>query len=45
MKKRGRGFSILHKLSVQKNQVRKLARLCAEGYVHQREELGHPLLA
>jgi glycyl-tRNA synthetase alpha chain len=26
-------------------RVRKLARLCAEGYVHQREELGHPLLA
>jgi len=25
--------------------VRKLARLCAEGYVRQREELGHPLLA
>jgi len=26
-------------------RVRKLARLCAEGYVRQREELGHPLLA
>ena len=26
-------------------RVRKLSRLCAEGYVHQREELGHPLLA
>ncbi len=26
-------------------RVRKLARLCAEGYVQQREELGHPLLA
>ena len=25
-------------------RVRKLARLCAEGYVRQREELGHPLL-
>ncbi len=25
-------------------RVRKLARLCAEGYVQQREELGHPLL-
>jgi glycyl-tRNA synthetase alpha chain len=26
-------------------RVRKLARLCAEGYVRQREELGHPLIA
>ncbi len=26
-------------------RVRKLARRCAEGYVRQREELGHPLLA
>ncbi len=26
-------------------RVRKLARLCAEGYVRQREDLGHPLLA
>ncbi len=26
-------------------RVRKLSRLCAEGYVRQREELGHPLLA
>jgi glycyl-tRNA synthetase alpha chain len=26
-------------------RVRKLARLCAEGYVRQRDELGHPLLA
>ena len=26
-------------------RVRKLARLCAEGYVRRREELGHPLLA
>jgi len=26
-------------------RVRKLARLCAEGYVRQREELGHSLLA
>ncbi len=26
-------------------RVRKLARLCAESYVRQREELGHPLLA
>ncbi len=26
-------------------RVRKLARLCAEGYARQREELGHPLLA
>ncbi len=26
-------------------RVRKLARLCAEGYVRQREQLGHPLLA
>ena len=26
-------------------RVRKLARLCAEGYVHQRDEMGHPLLA
>ena len=26
-------------------RVRKLARLCAEGYVRQRAELGHPLLA
>jgi glycyl-tRNA synthetase alpha chain len=26
-------------------RVRKLARLCAEGYIRQREELGHPLLA
>jgi len=26
-------------------RVRKLARLCAEGYVRQREELGHPLMA
>ena len=26
-------------------RVRKLARLCAEGYVRQREEMGHPLLS
>lgn len=26
-------------------RVRKLARLCAESYVRQREELGHPLMA
>jgi glycyl-tRNA synthetase alpha chain len=26
-------------------RVRKLARLCAEGYARQRDELGHPLLA
>ncbi len=26
-------------------RVRKLARLCAEGYVRQREQLGHPLIA
>ena len=26
-------------------RVRKLARLCAEGYVRQRDEMGHPLLA
>jgi glycyl-tRNA synthetase alpha chain len=26
-------------------RVRKLARLCAEGYVRQRAELGHPLIA